>query len=562
MTQARRTRRTDPFEILARIVGDWFPQHAAGRTPCRLEPDAPAQVAALWAAVGRSPALESQPAFAVPPLREAGRRLMEEICAEWFRRPGPREAWGVARGATGLPAGLPARFRVVDPGDFQIEITDESRDVDDPPLVAVDDLHPRARLLDPSYVGFTITSLLVTATGRREVTQHPRGLAGDRPLAPLYPGLLRVAEGIWIVEPYARPGFSFPGHLRFETYDGYSAFVARQPDDAFAACGAPPGHLFEVTDLPAHLPGLRVVRHGNRLAGLGQVDGVWIWARHGGLRSPVIEISVDPAHREVAAAWIRSLKGRIKQQFGPGYRTVKKGPYTWDYTLPEHPIRTPAPPPPAPPPPAAVQPPAPARTPEEAAIRAEAEALRRLLERSEPQWSASWRPVRLGRSEPAHVRVFWETLGWSDLLAPDLSPPERAGGRAEVRALLEDYAAGDPGFRLRPKDLPRAYRLVSVDEQGVGFSITDESSAAPDPPIVTVLSEDGRVLPERPSYVRFAAALALLAALRGFDARPHRGRPPRGRERFPRLVPGAVQVTEDHWLVPDPLAEQLLVFRR
>jgi hypothetical protein len=339
--------------------------------------------------------------------------------------------------------------------------------------------------------------------------------------------------------------------------------VFHEPDDRFAVYARPPSHTFDVTGMSLDLPGLRKVKSGKGLLALGQVDGAWIWVRHGGAGFRYVAVGVDPRHRDVATAWIKRQHGRITQQLSPANGRPPKGVYDWDYAQLEHPIKPALVEPQAErrqPRPTQVRPPRRTRrlSPGEAEVQAEAEALRELLEKNEPRWLASWRAVQLGATEPAHVKAFWETLGWSEAIARDVAAPERAAGRARVKELLADYRAFSNRFRLKARDLPKQYRLVSADEQGVGFSITDESGSAPDPPVICVLAEDGRIESERESYVRFAAAVALLFALRAFRATPLRGKVPRARQPFPTLIPDARQINADHWLVPDPVGEQLL----
>ena len=555
----------DTFSALSRIIDGWLPQHAAARSPLLLERDAPAQLKALWAAVGRSPALASHPLFEVPPLREEGRQRMLEICAEWFRYPESRAAWQVGPDAGELPALLPARFRVIGTGAYAIEITDESQDVDDPPVVEIGERRPQPTLLHPSSVRYTITLLLLAAAGRRIVRQMPPTFDGPRPLTPLFPELQQVAGGIWMVEGFKYGDVSQPGFLRFETYDGYCEHVFNEPDDRFVAYACPRSHTFDVTGMSLDMPGLRKVKtgKGKGLRALGKVGEAWIWAWQGGAGTGYVGVGVDPRYRDVATAWIKRQHGHITQQLSPAGGRPPKGAYDWDYAQPEHPIKPALVEPRAklpPPRPAKLRPPPRARrlSPAEEAIRTEAEALRGLLEKNEPKWLASWHAVQLGPTEPASVKVFWETLGWSEAIADDVAAPERATGRARVKELMADCRAFSDRFRLKAKDLPKHYRFVSADEQGVGFSITDESGSAPDPPVICVLAEDGRIDPERESYVRFAAAVALLFALRTFRATPLRGKVPKARQPFPTLIPDARQINADHWLVPDPVGEQLL----
>jgi hypothetical protein len=268
-------------------------------------------------------------------------------------------------------------------------------------------------------------------------------------------------------------------------------------------------------------------------------------------------------------AWLKASGAAIEHEWKPdGSDQGARGPYEWDYTRPEaaaleriaaaraRPARPARPP-------SARPTPKPARVaPRERPIQAEAEQLRRLLEENEPQFATTWRPLRLERGAPAAVRAFWEALGWSELFAGDLAEPSVASGRRAVQALLAAYRADNDGFRLRLADLPRRFRFLSADEQGVGFAITDESRRGADPPIVTVLAEDGRILPDQPSYIRFAAAVALLVALRGWREVARRGPLPPGRRPFPVLVPEARVIDAGRWLVPDPRGGGLLLLVR
>jgi len=575
---------TTRVEILARLAGllDSFSRyHRDHKRPCRLEPDAPAAVRELWEAVGYSPILGD-----LPPEREAGLQPLAKVFDEWFWQAESRDAWGVGE-ARGVPFDrLPARFRVVSDSVWGLALTDESAGADDPPVVEFSERHPEPKVEHPSYLRSTIVDLLYRAAGRRRVeASWLAELPGPRPLAPLFPELVQIGDGIYAVyqlKDGAHARFTF---AVFGSYDGYFDFVAGLPDEHFRTFEAPPGHTFNFAVVPAldilkgALPELRLgpptPGAPDRRWAVGRIDGIRAWlSQTKGLKWG--QLTVHPEHRKHLRAWLKAHGAAIESETKPdGGNTGARGPYDWDYTQPDADARAWIASAPSARKAAArpvtksgratagrpVTKPGRVR-PQDRALRAEAERLRQLLEQLEPQFAATWRPIRLEPGAPTRARVFWETLGWSELLVSDLAEPLVASGRRAVRALLAQYRADSDRFRLTLKDLPKRFRFLSADEQGVAFSITDESRRVPDPPVVAVIAEDGRIRRERPSYVRFAAAVALLFALRSWRQTPSRGKLPKGRQPFPLLIPEARELGEGRWLVPDPDGQELLLLVR
>ena len=112
----------------------------------------------------------------------------------------------------------------------------------------------------------------------------------------------------------------------------------------------------------------------------------------------------------------------------------------------------------------------------EDSLRTEARALRELLE----EGGMEFRPIELKADAPARVKIFWETLGWSDALADMLVEPTYQVGRARARKRLEGWLE-DKLAKLTLGDLPDRFRVVEDDGQGVGFLIVDETVARAEP---------------------------------------------------------------------------------
>ena len=180
----------------------------------------------------------------------------------------------------------------------------------------------------------------------------------------------------------------------------------------------------------------------------------------------------------------------------------------------------------------------------------EACAIRALLE-LRPRFKKGWRKVKLGADEPTVIRALYAGLGWSPLFRPDLEPPELKTSRTLAQRQLAEYASWGNGFKLTLRDLPRRFRVVSVDEQGVGFGITDEKDDG-DPRTLAVLADENKIMREEPSYLRRVGATALRVAFEEWtiDAFP-RTVPKGGEELFPTLAPLARKLSEDRWVLPE-----------
>ena len=97
-------------------------------------------------------------------------------------------------------------------------------------------------------------------------------------------------------------------------------------------------------------------------------------------------------------------------------------------------------------------------------LRRDVQTLRDLLEAG----GARFRPLALEADTRPHVKVFWETLGWSDDLAGDLVEPSYDVARARARERLQDWQLSRMA-KLLVEDLPERFRVVEDDGQGVGF---------------------------------------------------------------------------------------------
>ncbi|ATB42601.1 hypothetical protein CYFUS_008080 [Cystobacter fuscus] len=196
----------------------------------------------------------------------------------------------------------------------------------------------------------------------------------------------------------------------------------------------------------------------------------------------------------------------------------------------------------------------PAPTPE--LIRSEALALRAQVVRKSRRVADSMRPVRLDETEPALVRAFWESLGWTPLLAELLGEPERESGRKRAERYMAEWRSWGEGFALELKDLPRHFRLAEPDpNQGVGFSITNEDGGEADPPVLFISADEGTVRPSLPGYLRLAGHRVLTFALDGWYRTRVETQPPltalAGVSRpYPHLVPAALRLSEEVWALP------------
>jgi hypothetical protein len=114
---------------------------------------------------------------------------------------------------------------------------------------------------------------------------------------------------------------------------------------------------------------------------------------------------------------------------------------------------------------------------------------------------ASFRPLALEADTRPHVKIFWETLGWSDDLAGDLVEPSYDVARARARERLQDWQLSKMA-KLLVEDLPERYRVVEDDGQGVGFILADESSAGDEPRLMFVSADHSRLKPMPGSYLR------------------------------------------------------------
>ncbi|RKH99593.1 hypothetical protein [Corallococcus sp. AB038B] len=196
------------------------------------------------------------------------------------------------------------------------------------------------------------------------------------------------------------------------------------------------------------------------------------------------------------------------------------------------------------------------------ALRQDVVRLRALLERNVPRYAATRRDVALGPDESAHVRAFWETLGWSPLFEGCLGEPELARAPAQAERSMGEWRSWGGPFRLTLADLPRRFRFAEPDHQGVGFSITDESSeTVTDPPLLAVVADTGQIVPHSPSYLRFAGDTLVRVAVRGWYSTTVMCRPdvpalPGTSRPFPFLSPGTVALSEDLWVLPSQQAPE------
>jgi hypothetical protein len=180
-------------------------------------------------------------------------------------------------------------------------------------------------------------------------------------------------------------------------------------------------------------------------------------------------------------------------------------------------------------------------------VARDAAVLRGLLERGLRPLEA--RAVDLGDASE-HVRAFWAEVGWSPLYASRLEPPETAHAVATAPKLMAAYAR-EKRFRLRMRDLPTSYRLVHVDSQGLGFSLTDESSGA-DPSTLVLSEQKGTITRGPASYLASCSAYLLAIAFRRYYETEFEAKPSLdigGRPLLPLLAPEARELADGVWLV-------------
>ena len=209
----------------------------------------------------------------------------------------------------------------------------------------------------------------------------------------------------------------------------------------------------------------------------------------------------------------------------------------------------------------------------EAAVRGESERLAALVVKNAP--GARGEPLSLPESDPPALRAFWRAVGWNDqwprrfrLHHPDI---ERSGReRPQLLAQLREESPGSPA--LAPGGLPEVARLADVDNDGIGFVLTNEDDPRrrDNPPMSVVIFDTGETSAVPTSYLNWCAdeliGIALSGWFREFVAEPELPASPTEAP-FPTLSPTTRILAPDVWLLPadgyaPPSAKRKVAFAR
>ncbi|RKI31458.1 hypothetical protein D7Y27_37725 [Corallococcus sp. AB004] len=298
------------------------PRHRKHKQPLSLEPDAPRALADFFEVVGFSEAVGAggpQPQQ-WRPTREASqewlRRTFEALFGEDAEA---RDTWGVERDDFSAAwKRLPAKFRILHPsGPF---VTDESTPAEDPPLLELKLASGTLKPLPEHAVAH-----LIRATWSRVMSGRSAGVVnlraeGEQVLEPVFPGMYRLAEGIWGLDSGPGAAANAQGKLRrlfFDDFERYIDFVLGQPDERLPHFFRPAGQLFMLQPNqrldPEHVsePGFR--RFTSRSEGLvvqtwhqavGRIEGMGVWIqRSQHLRSA--GLIVAQRNLEPMGAWLQ-----------------------------------------------------------------------------------------------------------------------------------------------------------------------------------------------------------------------------------------------------------------
>lgn len=213
----------------------------------------------------------------------------------------------------------------------------------------------------------------------------------------------------------------------------------------------------------------------------------------------------------------------------------------------------------------------------EAAVAGEAERLAALVGKNAP--SSRGEPLSLPESDPPAVRAFWRAVGWNAVWPRRfrLHHPDPEKTALELPQLLEQLADESPGSpALAPGGLPKRCRLADVDNDGIGFVLTneDDPQRRDDPPLTVVIFDNGKTEQMPTSYLSWCADELIRVAFSGWfkEFVPVAQIPESATEApFPTLSPTtrilATQLTPDIWLLPAdgyaaPTADRTVAFAR
>ncbi len=192
----------------------------------------------------------------------------------------------------------------------------------------------------------------------------------------------------------------------------------------------------------------------------------------------------------------------------------------------------------------------------EAAVNGEAERLAALVAKNAPE--ARGEPLSLPESDPPALRAFWRMVGWNDQWPRRfrLHHPDVGRSARELPTLLEQLADESPDSpALAPGGLPKVCRLADVDNDGIGFVLTNEDDAQrrDDPPMTVVIFDTGEKSPVPTSYLGWCTdeliGIAFSSWFQEFVS--HAEIPASATETpFPTLSPTTRILAPDVWLMP------------
>jgi hypothetical protein len=423
----------------------------------------------------------------------------------------------------------------VDSQGLGFSLTDESSGAD-PGILVLSEQKGTITPGPTSYLAHCSADLLAIAFRRLYETEFetkPSLDLGGRPLLPLLaPDFRELANGVWLVS--SAPGKGRVRHsVRHETTEALIAWLRSLPAGTAAVMnlGRAGASVKVNAATRKRLTSVHPLKNpaGDFLYEVGSLDKVpVIYWRDPEKSTPQILVS----HR-LSRRFAPPVKARAKAGPGPELFSV------WDT-------------------PGLRSPPKPVKHPE-ATIRKAIEALAQLIDPL-PLHNANRRPVALERGAPRDLRLFWERIGWSDLLDGVCSCPERTLGDEDARGVLarwmedastrERYELSDGADPTTLPVFPRSWRLFAYYRPRKEYDyliassylvVADESDGADDPPLFEILPGQ----PE-PNYLpkSYVAHLARKLFDDAFDRARGPAAPPK--KDAPRAL---APLIDDVWLV-------------
>jgi hypothetical protein len=192
----------------------------------------------------------------------------------------------------------------------------------------------------------------------------------------------------------------------------------------------------------------------------------------------------------------------------------------------------------------------------EAAVAAEAERLAALVGKNAPQDRGE--PLILPETDPPALRAFWRAVGWNDRWPRRfrLHHPDIAHSGLDLPQLLEQLGDESPDSpALVPGGLPKIARLADVDNDGIGFVLTNEDDPRrrDDPPMTVVIFDTGETSPVPTSYLNWCADELVGIAFTGWfqeSVAPAEIPTSPTEAPFPTLSPTIRILAPDVWLLP------------